>query len=359
MLSGLDLICAQAIITLSVLSGLAWIMVIVLKMHRLRWRWFLPALLLPLVLTTATAADTVNVHFQYLPTAGDVMQAMNGDRQWPTLDRLDRMSAAEALTRYPHGVTTRMPLPADAKDGFRRSAAIAYLPPQYFADAAARFPVVYLFHGSPGKPADWFHGGRAASVGLASANAGKPAIIVAPQMSLAWTDDPECVNGIRERAETHFADVVIPQVDQALRTEANRTGRVFAGMSAGGYCALNLGLRHRNLTGSIIDMSGFTVPTHHGGPSKLFGSDPSVVSQQSLLNSPAAYVPALNPSPSMRIWLDCGRSDPEVLSEMTAIKPALLARGFTVTMTTRPGAHTYQVWRQALAQALPWALGTG
>jgi enterochelin esterase-like enzyme len=355
-LSGLDLICTQALVTLGALTLGSWITVIVLKARGLRWRLFVPALVLPILLTVATAADGVNAYFQYLPTAGDVAEAVNGDRQWPTVHQLAGMSPALLAHRYPRGVTARMPLPSDKKDGFGQTTAIAYLPPQYFAQPTARFPVVYLIHGSPGKPGDWFHGGRAASAGLASARLGEPAIIVAPQMSLAWTDDPECVDGVHERVETHFVDFVIPQVDASFRTQADRSGRVIAGMSAGGYCALNLGLRHRNLVSAIIDMSGFTEPTHTGGMKALFGSNPQVVNRLAEQNSPAAYVPVMGPLPSVRIWLDCGTSDHEVLNEMNAIKPALIAQGFTVTMTTRPGAHTYEVWRPAFAQALPWAL---
>jgi enterochelin esterase-like enzyme len=356
MLSGLDLISAKMLTFLIITSVLAFAVVIALKARGMRWRRFLPALLIPLVLATATAADIVNSYFQYLPTVGDVVQAVNGDRQWPTVDHLARMSSSELTARYPRGVTARMPLPSDTNNGFSPTMAIAYLPPQYFAEPAARFPVVYLFHGSPGKPSDWFHGGRAASAGLDAARAGTPAIIVAPQMSRNWTDDPECVDGIHEKVETHLVDFVIPRVDQSLRTVADRDGRVFAGMSAGGYCALNLGLRHRDLTSSIIDMSGFTVPTHSGGPQALFGSDPQIAARRMVQNSPAMYVPALTDAPTMRIWLDAGTSDPEVLKQMSAIKPALEGHGFTVTMTTRPGAHTYEVWRPAFHQALPWSL---
>ena len=134
-----------------------------------------------------------------------------------------------------------MPLPADPAHGFGVTDNVAYLPPQYFTDPNARFPVVYLFHGSPGRPADWFHGGRAAQEGHAVAAAGHPAIVFAAQMSRSWTDDPECVDGVHELVESHLLAQVIPTVDSHLRTLADRD-RVFAGMSAGGYCALNLGL---------------------------------------------------------------------------------------------------------------------
>jgi enterochelin esterase-like enzyme len=112
-------------------------------------------------------------------------------------------------------------------------------------------------------------------------------------MSRSWTDDPECVDGVHEKVETHLIDDVIPTVDRSLRTIPARTGRIFAGMSAGGFCALNL---------------------------------------------------------------DSGTGDRTVLREMTGIAPLLRAAGCTVELHRRPGAHTYRVWRPALSQALSWAL---
>ena len=78
--------------------------------------------------------------------------------------------------------------------------------------------MVYLFHGSPGVAKDWFRGGEAAQIGLPLARAGHPVIMVAPRMSKGWLDDPECVDGMHEKVETHLLRDVIPTVDRHLRT---------------------------------------------------------------------------------------------------------------------------------------------
>src|SRR5664280_2537066 len=83
-----------------------------------------------------------------------------------------------------------------------------------------------------------------------------------PRDSHWWLDDSECVDGVAA-------------VDAQLRTVADRSHRAVGGMSAGGYCALNLGLRHRDTFAAIVDMSGLTVPTHAGGLTALFGSEPA------------------------------------------------------------------------------------
>ena len=177
--------------------------------------------------------------------------------------------------------------------------------------------------------------------------------MVAPQMSKNWLDDPECVDGLHEKIETHLLRDVIPTVDQQLRTERTRTGRIFAGMSAGGYCALNLGLRHPNLTATVLDLSGFTVPTHSGGMTSLFGRDNAAAVEQ---NSPASYAGKLAGSPPMRIWLDCGSSDRGVLRQLDAISGTLRRDGMVVEQHSRPGDHSYSVWRPALKESLTWAL---
>lgn len=355
----LDLISFEALASFFAITALSWIVLAIAKIRGLRWRWFIAAAILPLALTTAAAANAVNAYFQYLPTAGDVLQAMTGDRQWPALHDVLTMPPDAAAARYPRGATTKLDVPADPANGFDATTAIVYVPQAYFADPAQPMPVTYLFHGSPGKPADWFHGGRAASAARHAADDGRPTIVVAPQMSKSWTDDPECVDGTHEKVESHLMQRVIPEVDRTLRTQPDRAGRIFAGMSAGGYCALNLGLRHRDDVGTIIDMSGFTGPTHGGGMDALFGRDGPVTTQLAAQNSPADYASTLSPDPSMRIWLDCGLSDPEVLTQMRAVLPSFQQLGFDVQLHTRPGSHTYEVWRPALAEALRWAVPTG
>jgi len=228
------------------------------------------------------------------------------------------------------------------------------LPPQYFSEPDRRFPVAYLFYGTPGVPADLFRGGQADDAAAKLADHGSPMIVVAPRMSHDWLDDPECVDGKKERAETHFLQDVLPTIDTTMRTIPSRDGRVIGGMSAGGYCALNLGLRNRGLFGTIIDLSGFTRPTHAGGLDTLFGSGPAATATASA-NSPDAYARRLPATPMTRIWLDCGTADTKVLDQMRAIDAVLSDRGFDVRLHLRPGSHTFHVWAPALGDSLTWA----
>lgn len=308
-----------------------------------------------LLAITLASADTVNAHYAYLPTAGDVRASLAGDRQWIDVSHLSRLTPPRLRHVAQSGAVVRIVMPADRANGFAHSISIAYLPKQYFTDPTARFPVVYLFHGSPGRPADWFHAGGADSEGIRLAAAGHPTILVAPQLSQSWTDDPECVDGAKEKVETHVMRVVIPTIDATFRTIPDRQARVFAGMSAGGYCALNLGLRNRAVVATIVDMSGYTVPTHSGGMTHLFGRVHTA--ELTAANSPKVYVARLpNSGPPLRIWLDSGTDDKTVIRQMAELVPLLQRKGVVVKWQVRSGGHTYWVWRAAVEEALPWAV---
>jgi len=355
----LDVISPQFLAGLWLIAAVALVLAVLTAVRRRR-RWLLRfglGLVALLVVGALAAADTVNAHYAYLPTLGDVRDALTGDRQWVPFDRIRTVSYWREKSYHADGAIVRMRQPADPANGFGVTTTIAYLPPQYFAQPTRRFPVVYLLHGSPGRPQDWFHGGNAKHFGEELARAGHPAILVAPQLSRSWTDDPECVDGHTERVESHFIGVVIPSVDGQLRTIPQRTARVFAGMSAGGYCALNLGLRHRNLVATIVDLSGYTVPTHDHGAASLFGHDNPIAAQLVAANSPALYVTDLANGPPCRIWLDTGTSDRTIEREMAAVAPQLRQHGIEVAWRIRRGGHDYYVWNSALTEAMPWALG--
>jgi enterochelin esterase-like enzyme len=317
-----------------------------------RKRWVSSAVfgVLGLILSLATVADFVNAHYAYLPRVADVL----GVRSWPTARLVDVADPVpRARSAHPRGAVVSVELPG-ARSSFGTHTALAYFPPQYFSQPSRRFPVVYLLHGSPGSPIDWFRAAKAADAGLAVARAGHPVILVAPRASRDWSDDSECVDRPKERIATYVVQDVVREVDARFRTIASRAGRALAGNSAGGYCALNLGLRNRNTFSAIVDMSGFDRPTHEGGLKHLFGNRPDLA-KVTAANTPSQYVPTLLPAPDVSLWLDCGRSDGSARRDTVHIADALAARGFHVILRLRPGGHDYNVWRPALVEGLDWA----
>lgn len=369
---GLDIISPAFLAGLVLVSLLAWAGA--RRAHRRRqaarragsaWvagrRRTVVAAVLAAVLSLLAVADGVNHYFGYLPRAGDLVAA-----SWPTVPATQvlppqdpppgsgsRLSRALAHpSTHPHGAVVAVPV-ADRASHFGRHDAQAYLPPQYFTDPSRRFPVLYLLHGSPGVPEDWLRGGEAAVAGEQSARAGHPVIIVVPRASHGWLDDSECVDSRTEKVDTYVTSDVVAAVDAGLRTQADRAHRGIAGMSAGGFCALNLGLRHHDEFSVILDMSGLTRPTHEGGDAALFGPG-AAGATAARANTPADYLPGLH-GPLPAVWLDCGTGDKEVRPGLTVLRGQLESAGAAVTMHVRPGSHTFHVWVPALRESLSWA----
>ena len=335
--------------TFAVLLGLVVAGFVVRRSARRHRRRLLriAGLTLAIISLTATAADATNAWFGYLPRLGDVGTLVGAPASWPVVTTRD-LAAGAASPRARTGGVLDLALP-DRGSGFGPTTALAWLPPQYFTEPHRRFAVVYLAHGSPGVPQDWFRGGDAARIGERLAGRGLPLILVAPRLSHGWLDDPECVDGRREAAATHLLVDVVPGVDAALRTSPVRAARMIGGMSAGGYCALNLGLRHRDVFGSILDLSGLDRPTHAGGMQALYGADAAA---RAVADSPGAYARALAPEPVVRVWLGYGAQDEETRGDVRRMAADLGATGFPVRLLVRPGFHTFHVWRPLTAQAL-------
>jgi hypothetical protein len=135
-----------------------------------------------------------------------------------------------------------------------------YLPPHY--SPAQRYPVVYLLHGLPGDPGIYVRGSHLARVadGLITGGA-EPFIAVAPYAG------PATHRGLAEwagRWEDYFVDEVVPWADATLPTIQSAGGRVLAGLSAGGFGAVDIGLRHPQLFGTLESWSGYFTPLDDG-----------------------------------------------------------------------------------------------
>ncbi|MGI5205847.1 alpha/beta hydrolase [Spirillospora sp. CA-108201] len=132
------------------------------------------------------------------------------------------------------------------------------LPTGYDRRPGARFPVLYLFHGTSGRASDWVDRGDAERT-----TAGRPLITVMPDGGFdgnggGWyTDwaDPRTALG-PSRWETFHVTQLIPWIDRNLRTVPRREGRAVAGLSQGGFGAMSYAARHPELFVSAASFSG-------------------------------------------------------------------------------------------------------
>ncbi|MDR3404051.1 MAG: alpha/beta hydrolase-fold protein [Chthoniobacter sp.] len=115
-----------------------------------------------------------------------------------------------------------------------------YTPPGYDLQTAARFPVLYLLHGSGDLDDGWMVVGRANFIAdnLLAAGKMKPMLIVMPN----GTYPREA--GHENDFETALLQEIIPTVEKEYRVAPGAANRALAGLSMGGFQTLSVGVKH-------------------------------------------------------------------------------------------------------------------
>ena len=225
-----------------------------------------------------------------------------------------------------------------------------YLPPGYFAPAnrGRHYPVVYLLHGYPGRAVDWIAAGdlHGAADMLTTRGLIQPMIVVMPQVANSPFTDSECLNlPGREQDETFLSDTLVTRIDSLFRTQADRGGRVIGGMSSGGYCALNLALRHPDVFSVALSLEPF------GDPGRKLIRALGLPQWQA--DSPRLSLQGRHLGQPLAVYLGAGGDDAETRPQAESLAKQLAAAGAYVGLDIDPGGgHT---WHEA-ARQLPLAL---
>ena len=126
------------------------------------------------------------------------------------------------------------------------------------------------------------------------------------------------------------------------------------GLSAGGYGAFNIGLRHLSQFGAVESWSGYFVATDASGDHVLdLGSAQAnaaaTVPRGPLLRSQLETWPTL-------IAFYVGRQDTRFLTMNEQFDAALRQTGIAHTFDIYPGGHSEALWRAQAPTWLGWAL---
>jgi enterochelin esterase-like enzyme len=225
-----------------------------------------------------------------------------------------------------------------------------YVPPGY--SAQHRYPVVYLLHGLPGSPSSYYASLDVANVAdTIIGRTHQPFIAVIP------------VGGPRTHAangewagvwEDYLTQDVLPWADHNLPTLPSRRGRALAGLCAGGYGAMNTGLRHPRLFGTLEAWEGYFAPVFRDGP---FAHAPAAVLAA---NNPTLLV--RNRAPLLRalrtrFFVAVGGNHGDVLRVWSLRYAALLTKlHLAHRLWLVPAAEKGHLWRPMVAPALTYAV---
>jgi hypothetical protein len=131
-----------------------------------------------------------------------------------------------------------------------------YLPPGY--STTHRYPVLYLLHGLVGAPGEFWHSLRLADR-LDALHA--RFIVVTPVGGQIVHPNAGEWAGIWEDYIVHD---VVPWVDANLSTIPTPSGRAIEGLCAGGFGAVDIGLRHPGVFDALGSWEGYFTPFHDG-----------------------------------------------------------------------------------------------
>jgi S-formylglutathione hydrolase FrmB len=323
------------------------------------WRW--AARLLALVLAVASVGAAINAHYFYFPTLGallgrraaDQVSAAAFNQMEQQYVHLRRQLGTGQLPA--HGVVLSFAMPGTVSHFPARTGQV-YLPPVYFLHPHPRLPVIELLHGSPGSPTDWTRAAFAdlTADGYASTHDGFAPILVMPDVNgRKWWNDSECVDGPRGLAETYLTVDVRNAVIARFDARSDGAAWAIAGLSEGGSCALQIGLRHARDYGTVGDFSGDDHPSVASGIRHLFWG--------ATLADVMAAERAYDPRVLLANWhgdgpaiMFCVGSHDHLIAKTRHLYALALTHGLDARLRILNGGHTFRFWGDSFNDALPW-----
>jgi enterochelin esterase-like enzyme len=228
--------------------------------------------------------------------------------------------------------------------GGRSQDVYVYLPPGYADNPTRRYPVLYLLHGFPGRPLAFLLTVRMGVVEdeLVARNLAQPVILVMPFGSTGTFTDKEWANGVGQGEDwaTFVAHDVVNAVDSRYRTIADRSGRAIAGLSEGGYGALNIAFQHPDEFGVVESWSGYE---RAAKIRSIFGRDSLKLDANSPFLTLHRVARTLRRERTF-IWFYTGHGDQDA-RENQAFAADLKRQRVPHTFLEPSGGHNWALWR--------------
>jgi pimeloyl-ACP methyl ester carboxylesterase len=333
------------LLTALLITGSAALLVAAVRLRLLPVKILCGALSVMVAMTGGIAA--VNYYYGYYTSWGQLWTDVYGGTGG--LGVISATASTPAVGSGRLGWTT---LPGELSGYNRRG--LVYLPPEYGQGryAKVRFPVVELFHGTPGSPLAWDTVLRVSQVmdTLLAKHLIGPMVLVMPAINGAGHDYQDCVNGPSVSDETYLTKDVRADVLARYRVSQDPYEWGLAGYSSGGYCAANLALRHPGSFGAAAVINGYFRATDGPAAAALNHNQPLEAA-----NSPLYLAEKLAPGggPVPAFWVAAGTND-KADYQPAALFTAALDHMQQVPFVKLNAGDTSNAWAAALPAALSW-----
>jgi enterochelin esterase-like enzyme len=319
-----------------------------------RVRWLLVKILagaLALALAMVSGLAAVNDYYGYYRSWSDVAHDLSGDSPAQAVAGGHRRGRDAGLVRG-----SLVPLRfAGPRSGITRRGYV-YLPPQYRDPRyrTLRFPVLELLHGYPGNPGSWLSALKVTDIvdRLISSRAMGPLVLVIPTAYQAGHGPQECLDSATAKDDTYLSLDVPADVRAAYRVADDPAQWGLLGLSSGGYCAVNLALRHRAEFGTAAALDGYFQPTD-GPAAKVLRYDRRLEAANDPLVQAQRLQPGSGPVPGL--WLSAGAANRDDLSQARLLVAALAHIEGVSLLLQNHGGHNFYTWLDALPPALTWS----
>jgi enterochelin esterase-like enzyme len=225
-----------------------------------------------------------------------------------------------------------------------------YLPPGYAMHPTRRYPVLYLLHGEPGRPAAFLDTVRMGVVEdeLVALRRAQPMILAMPFGSTGTFTDKEWANGIHrhEGWETFVARDVVHAVDTRFRAIPHAWARGIGGLSEGGYGSLNIAFHHPHEFSLIESWSGYE---RADDIDSIFGHKRALLEHNSPMDTLGKLAPLLRRDHTF-IWLYTGNDD-TFLAQNEVFARKLTLDHVPHRFAVLRGGHDWSLWRGDAADA--------
>ncbi len=218
---------------------------------------------------------------------------------------------------------------------------VIYTPPGYETSKKAKYPVLYLLHGTTDTEETWTKVGRANIIldNLIAQGQAKPMIIVMPYGRAYPTIDKDA-GSLRnwdnlQEFEKDFFGNIMPFVEKNYRTKNDKNSRAMAGFSGGGGTTMYLGF---NNSDKFAYICGFA---------------PGLLKNEFERNHAAAFKnPAVTNANLKLLWFGVGTSDPlyKVDNEFMEL---LDEKGIKYEKYFTDGGHTWMNVKHYLSVIAP------